>query len=325
MWSITVKKASRPVCASSAVAAAIFSASPAAASRKTGFSERQMPFRRILLAVACTFVSPAAAKADVVLPATSITGNVQLPGVRFNDVEVNNTTHAPGTITGSVIAGNGGTSSGRATISSNQSISVSLNLTAGPDNPAFFDHGGMAGQASANMSYSMYIASQQSQSVAVSVSATGGGSITDTQPQSANTRLQSFFIISGPSNFPNLGSSELNIGAGDIASFNWSTNQDYTFQTNTLYGISLQAWVLTAVNFGATASLSAFVDPMFTIDTAFADPNQYQIMFSDGITNSLGITNAVPEPSTWAMMILGFAGVGFLACRRKSKPALMVA
>jgi hypothetical protein len=32
---------------------------------------------------------------------------------------------------------------------------------------------------------------------------------------------------------------------------------------------------------------------------------------------------AVPEPSTWAMMILGFAGLGFMAYRRKSKPALM--
>jgi len=34
---------------------------------------------------------------------------------------------------------------------------------------------------------------------------------------------------------------------------------------------------------------------------------------------------AVPEPSTWAMMILGFAGLGFMAYRRKSKPALMAA
>jgi hypothetical protein len=34
---------------------------------------------------------------------------------------------------------------------------------------------------------------------------------------------------------------------------------------------------------------------------------------------------AVPEPSTWAMMLLGFAGVGFVAHRRKSKPALMAA
>ena len=36
-------------------------------------------------------------------------------------------------------------------------------------------------------------------------------------------------------------------------------------------------------------------------------------------------TSAVPEPSTWAMMILGFAGVGFMAYRRKSKPSLLAA
>jgi hypothetical protein len=34
---------------------------------------------------------------------------------------------------------------------------------------------------------------------------------------------------------------------------------------------------------------------------------------------------AVPEPSTWAMMLLGFAGVGFMAYRRRSKPALIAA
>jgi hypothetical protein len=28
---------------------------------------------------------------------------------------------------------------------------------------------------------------------------------------------------------------------------------------------------------------------------------------------------------TWAMMLLGFAGIGFMAYRRKSKPALMAA
>ena len=35
------------------------------------------------------------------------------------------------------------------------------------------------------------------------------------------------------------------------------------------------------------------------------------------------LTGAVPEPSTWAMLILGFVGIGFMAYRRKSKPALM--
>jgi PEP-CTERM motif len=43
----------------------------------------------------------------------------------------------------------------------------------------------------------------------------------------------------------------------------------------------------------------------FTISTS--DPN-----------NVMGNIAAVPEPSTWAMIVLGFAGVGFLAYRRKS-------
>jgi hypothetical protein len=40
---------------------------------------------------------------------------------------------------------------------------------------------------------------------------------------------------------------------------------------------------------------------------------------------SPNLTTDVPEPSTWAMMILGFFGIGFMAYRRKSKPALRFA
>jgi hypothetical protein len=29
------------------------------------------------------------------------------------------------------------------------------------------------------------------------------------------------------------------------------------------------------------------------------------------------VASAVPEPSTWAMILLGFFGVGFMAYRRK--------
>ena len=38
-----------------------------------------------------------------------------------------------------------------------------------------------------------------------------------------------------------------------------------------------------------------------------------------------GNIGAVPELSTWAMMILGFAGIGVMAYRRKNKMALNVA
>jgi PEP-CTERM motif-containing protein len=39
--------------------------------------------------------------------------------------------------------------------------------------------------------------------------------------------------------------------------------------------------------------------------------------------NVTGVTSPVPEPSTWAMMILGFAGVGFMTYRRKVKPTFL--
>jgi len=46
-------------------------------------------------------------------------------------------------------------------------------------------------------------------------------------------------------------------------------------------------------------------------------------LFAVVTTDISGISGGVPEPSTWAMMLLGFAGVGFMAYRRKSKPALL--
>jgi PEP-CTERM motif len=44
-----------------------------------------------------------------------------------------------------------------------------------------------------------------------------------------------------------------------------------------------------------------------------------------GGTIAVEAITAVPEPSTWAMMILGFAGIGFLAYRRKNSAVLRLA
>lgn len=43
--------------------------------------------------------------------------------------------------------------------------------------------------------------------------------------------------------------------------------------------------------------------------------------FGDAEVGSMTISAAVPEPSTWAMMLLGFAGVGFMAYRRRGQIA----
>jgi hypothetical protein len=51
-------------------------------------------------------------------------------------------------------------------------------------------------------------------------------------------------------------------------------------------------------------------------DLGFTQIKQFEIS---------GLTATVPEPSTWAMMILGFFGVGFMAYRRKSQTSLRLA
>jgi hypothetical protein len=54
--------------------------------------------------------------------------------------------------------------------------------------------------------------------------------------------------------------------------------------------------------------------------------NDLTISLGDpNIQGTIALTAGVPEPSTWAMMMLGFAGVGFMAYRRKSKPAFRFA
>ena len=61
------------------------------------------------------------------------------------------------------------------------------------------------------------------------------------------------------------------------------------------------------------------IDPMLSIDTNLAA--DYQLIFSPGIGNGV---SAVPEPSTWAMMLLGFVGVGAMTYRRR-KSAMLTA
>lgn len=51
-------------------------------------------------------------------------------------------------------------------------------------------------------------------------------------------------------------------------------------------------------------------------DTGFSQIKQFELSAVTPVT-------AVPEPTTWAMMVMGFAGVGFLAYRRRSNGATL--
>jgi hypothetical protein len=75
----------------------------------------------------------------------------------------------------------------------------------------------------------------------------------------------------------------------------------------------------------ANGSPAPFSD---TVATQFAygtTPATYIDYYNGQFISANFSVSAVPEPSTWAMMILGFAGIGFVAYRRKLQPALMAA
>jgi hypothetical protein len=67
-----------------------------------------------------------------------------------------------------------------------------------------------------------------------------------------------------------------------------------------------------------------FVSPDTSNGTLFISQEDAIDRLSCGPGCTIGV-GSVPEPSTWAMMLLGFVGVGFMAYRRKSKPALIAA
>jgi hypothetical protein len=72
-----------------------------------------------------------------------------------------------------------------------------------------------------------------------------------------------------------------------------------------LFGVSGRA--ISPINFSNTA------------------PDQLVFGYSQRSVTSLVLTTAVPEPSTWAMMLIGFAGLGFAAYRQKKAAAPAVA
>ena len=65
---------------------------------------------------------------------------------------------------------------------------------------------------------------------------------------------------------------------------------------------------------GGSSNKFFAVDPFGSYTFDLIDANDHLYQYS---STTLSIS-AVPEPSTWMMLLLGFAGLGFMAYRRKS-------
>jgi hypothetical protein len=144
------------------------------------------------------------------------------------------------------------------------------------------------------------------------------------------------------------GSSSLGTGTGGTLNV-FVTVQGLTAQT----GAFFSGFTENSISGATTVQELTFVDPLnglnggtqigstsftalgSTSQTYFIDPtlltNPYSlteefIITTDGQGAALAtITVAVPEASTWAMMILGFFGIGFMAYRRKGGTAFRLA
>jgi hypothetical protein len=87
--------------------------------------------------------------------------------------------------------------------------------------------------------------------------------------------------------------------------------EQITFVTNGTNYLQL----VVPVTFNGTGSIIPGVDTSY----AEVGPNYAYLA-----TGNVAVA-AVPELSTWAMMVLGFAGIGFVAYQRKPKPASIAA
>jgi hypothetical protein len=114
--------------------------------------------------------------------------------------------------------------------------------------------------------------------------------------------------------FQNIAPITLSVGSYYLMGYGWSTSGDLEHNSN------IGGPPDTFNTFGGSVSFVQAVwgegnDPPGTLPTHTFGPGQPDFFSSANLS-------AVPEPSTWAMMILGFVGIGFMAYRRKSKPAM---
>jgi hypothetical protein len=81
-------------------------------------------------------------------------------------------------------------------------------------------------------------------------------------------------------------------------------------------------YVTSGTSEGISVSLpSTYEYYFFGLDTSDTHRND-NVLLESLIGTPTNLTSPVPEPSTWAMLILGFFGIGFAAYRQKGKPAL---
>jgi hypothetical protein len=87
-----------------------------------------------------------------------------------------------------------------------------------------------------------------------------------------------------------------------------------------VYEVKMSAGISVEAAEQGPINASAYIDPYLFIDPATPNADEYSIVTSSGIGNAL--PGAVPEASTWAMILAGFVGLGYAGFSRKAASAV---
>lgn len=196
-------------------------------------------------------------------------------------------------------------------ISSASAAVISLGISNGGAITTIGSGVGVAGAIASGFGFSTIIASGTTQPVGtdlvngntIDIKTTGGGGL-----------LHVFISATG---LTQPITSVLNAFAVITLTPGWKVVENvYASASNGVYALTnlLSTKTFTSVGSSTAASGAVYGPAPYSITTEYIiDTNG-----TSGSSNSSIVVTAVPEPSTWAMMILGFFGVGFLAYRRKS-------
>ena len=136
---------------------------------------------------------------------------------------------------------------------------------------------------------------------------------------------------SGPGDFENVGTATVSVGGGPALAF---THPTQVFSTQSVPAVGFEDLAVDDIldNFSApfaTYDLTTSIGPIVgsgAIDpgSSFATTGGAFVLTSVGDATFTASTNAIPEPSSWAMMLIGFAGLGYVGCRRARRPTQFI-
>jgi hypothetical protein len=260
---------------------------------------------------AASLISLPEARAELILPALSVSGFASInnggPGDNGLTSTITNTTSVP---TGAIVE-NGANSAGASVTAG---FAPLLQVEAITGNQNRLDDGSPTGHAEAQLTY--YFSLTGPDNGQIQGFATGTYSLTapvfPPNPEASFPKVFGSFsysleCVSGSCNplnqYPDVRSSTADSGKINGQPQPYITA--FQLDPNSVYEVDLAVSIDVQ---GKNQSGLATIDPIFSTDAT-----GYTFTFSPEL-----FAASAPEPSTWAMMLMGFAGLGFMAYRRRN-------